>query len=189
MSGKGKIYRSVSICLFICAVSLLMYIFVYNIFLRNVYPIKYEKFVGEASVKYEIEPELIYAVIKNESNFCETAKSSAGAKGLMQITDDTFTWLQTYRNNPGMDSGYLMDPEINIDYGTMFISMLRKKYGSDDLVLSAYNAGMSTVERWLKDDRLSDNGEELKNIPYKETKWYVSKVQKSKGIYKMLYFS
>lgn len=189
MSKVRRIFFSAFLCLFLCVISVILYIWGYNIFLKKAYPIKYEQIVLEASQRYNIEPELIYAVIKNESDFLEDAESNAGAKGLMQITDDTFAWLQLYRGNPGMDSSYLKDPSINIDYGVMFICILRKKYGTDDhLVLSAYNAGMNAVERWLKDDKLSDDGEELKAIPYNETRRYIEKVIQSKSVYKKLYF-
>lgn len=188
MSKIKKIMFTILMCLILCIISVGIYILGYNIFLRKVYPIKYIDIVNKVSERYNIEPELIYAVIKNESDFIKDVESGAGAKGLMQITSDTFDWLQLYRGNPGMDAEYLMNPEINIDYGVMFISILRRKYGDDTLVLSAYNAGMNAVDKWLKDERFSDNGEELKDIPYNETKLYVERVQQTKVIYKKLYF-
>ncbi len=156
-------------------------------FYKSVYPKKYEDIVNEVSIKYNLKPQLIYAVIKIESNFDPNAKSSAGAIGLMQITEDTFKWLQSITKED-MPLQYLYDPYVNINYGTMFLSMLRDKYYSDDIMLSAYNAGMTPVERWLKDESISLLGEELSYIPYTETRNYVKKVIRSKGMYERLYF-
>ncbi len=156
-------------------------------FYRSVYPKKYEDIVNEVSIKYNLKPQLIYAVIKTESNFDPNAKSSAGAVGLMQITGDTFSWLQSITKE-NIDAMYLYDPYININYGAMFLSMLREKYYSDEVMLSAYNAGMTPVERWLKDENLSLLGEQLNYIPYKETRNYVKKVIKSQEMYERLYF-
>ena len=188
MSKIKRLLFSIPVCLIGCFFSFILYMWSYNIFLRKVYPIKYTDVVNTVSKKYNIEPELIYAVIKIESDFIVDAESGAGAKGLMQITDDTFEWLQLYRGSPGMDTVFLMNPEVNIDYGTMFICMLRKKYNDDTLVLSAYNAGINAVEKWLKDERFSDNGKELKFIPYSETSEYVRKIKQTKAIYRELYF-
>ncbi len=161
----------------------------YKTLMEVIYPIKYEGIVSQSSKKHGVEEELIYAIIKAESGFNEDAQSKAGACGLMQITPDTFEWLQLYtKSKKKMGEIHLNDPEVNINYGTMFISMLRKKYGSDDLVLSAYNAGPRTVERWLKDEKISKDGEELRKIPYKETQNYVKRVKQIKKIYKKLYF-
>lgn len=156
-------------------------------FYKSVYPKKYEDIVNEVSIKYNLKPQLIYAVIKIESNFDPNAKSSAGAIGLMQITEDTFKWLQSITKED-MPLQYLYDPRVNINYGAMFLSMLREKYYSDDVMLSAYNAGMTPVERWLKDENISLLGEELSYIPYTETRNYVKKVIRSKGMYERLYF-
>ena len=156
-------------------------------FYKSVYPKKYEDIVNEVSIKYNLKPQLIYAVIKIESNFDPNAKSSAGAIGLMQITQDTFKWLQSITKED-IPLHNLYDPYININYGTMFLSMLQEKYYSDYIMLSAYNAGMTPVDRWLKDENISLLGEELSYIPYKETRNYVKKVIHSKVMYEKLYF-
>lgn len=156
-------------------------------FYKSVYPKKYEDIVNEVSIKYNLKPQLIYAVIKTESNFDPNAKSPAGAIGLMQITEDTFNWLQSMTKE-NLDLMYLYDPYVNINYGAKFLSVLRDKYYSDEVVLSAYNAGMTSVERWLKDENISLLGEQLNYIPYKETRNYVKKVIKTQDMYEKLYF-
>ena len=161
----------------------------YKALMKVIYPVKYAEIVSRASKKHGVEEELIYAIIKAESGFDIDAQSKAGACGLMQITPATFEWLQLYTKSiKKMSDIHLNDPEVNINYGTMFISMLRKKYSSDDLVLSAYNAGPTTIERWLKDEEISKGGEELSKIPYRETREYVKRVKQIEKIYKKLYF-
>lgn len=174
-------------CIFMFGI--LIFVFGYKSLLKSIYCKKYEDVVNKASMMYNIEPELIYAIIKNESGFDSSARSLAGALGLMQITPDTFRWLQTYTEDVSMGTEKLFDPEVNINYGTLFISILRRKYNSDDLVLCAYNAGISTVERWIKNGNISDFGEELMVIPYKETREYIIKIKKCEEMYRILYFN
>lgn len=181
-------FRSSYIFIFVFAVGMIIFVFGYKVFLKSVYPIKYENIVNESCKMYNIEPELIYAMIKSESGFDEKAESPVGARGLMQITPDTFEWLKIYTNDKDLNIEELFNPEVNIRYGTLFISILRKRYYSDEIILCAYNAGMSTVDRWLKDGKVSNGGEELIFIPYKETREYVSRIKESKEMYKYLYF-
>lgn len=162
----------------------------YKYIMQILYPLKYEEIISKVSSKYEVEKELIYAIIKCESGFDEKAHSRANAHGLMQITPETFEWLKTcYTHDTKVSTQDLKKPEVNIIYGTLLISILNKKYSCEQEVLSAYNAGMTTVERWLSDEKTSSNGKDLDHIPYKETRDYVERVKKAKKIYKKLYFN
>ena len=160
----------------------------YERLMKAFYPIKYESEVENATQNYGIEKELIYAIIKCESGFNKEAHSHANAIGLMQITPDTFKWLQLYTHEKNLSVENLKNPKINIKYGTLFISLLRKQYSNDEVVLSAYNAGDSVVKRWMSDKNISSDGKNLDFIPYKETRNYVKKVASAKKIYKKIYF-
>lgn len=163
--------------------------FAYKSALKLIYPLKYESIVRKASETYGVDKELIFAIIKCESGFDEKAHSRASAKGLMQITPETFGWLKTcYSHDKKISVSSLEDPNVNISYGTLLLSILMKKYKNEDAVLSAYNAGIATVNRWLSDKEYSPNGLDLNSIPYEETKNYVKRVKKAKKIYKNLYF-
>ena len=154
------------------------------------YKQEYSERVTEYADKYDVDEALVYAVIRTESGFREDVKSSAGAVGLMQIMPDTFKWLQEKESGSvkyGADK--LTDPEINIRYGTYYLSYLLSHYnGNEELAIAAYNAGMTNVDKWLKDERYSEDGESLKKIPYKETAKYVKRVTKTKGVYETLYY-
>lgn len=157
--------------------------------MKYLYPLEYESIVNIASKTYGVEKECIYAIIKCESGFDSDAHSHADALGLMQITPDTFKWLQLYSHEGPIDARKLKAPYINIMYGTLLVSILREKYSDEEVVLSAYNAGETVVKRWLSDKNISADGKKLSRIPYGETRRYVGRVKMAKKIYKILYFS
>ena len=153
------------------------------------YPLEYEKEITAAAEKYGVDKALIYGVIKTESNFDPDAKSHAGAIGLMQLVPDTFTWMQTYYKDENIYVFEdLYDPELNIDYGTEVLSVLLKRYEVEETAVCAYNAGLGNVDRWLEDPEYSDDGKNLKKIPFKESENYVKSVERNKSIYNELYF-
>lgn len=153
------------------------------------YPQKYSEYVEKYSKEYDVDKELVYAVIKTESGFRPEVESTVGARGLMQLMPETFEWLQLSNDGAVVHSkDDLFDPEINIKYGTLCLSDLLGMYGGDEkTAIAAYNAGMTIVDEWLKDSRYSDNYISLKMIPYPETKEYVEKVLKNKEIYIKIY--
>lgn len=154
-----------------------------------IYPLKYVHEIESAISNCDVEKELIYAIIKCESGFDANATSRAGACGLMQITPETFDWIKNHVKK--LPEGYtpdLYDPKTNILYGVTFISVLRNKYGDDVKVLSAYNAGMTAVDRWLSSQNGSKYNDEFGYIEYPETKEYVKRVLRARKIYKKLYF-
>lgn len=160
----------------------------YFFLLKKAYPIEYEDIVIQETAKYEIEPSLVYAVIRSESSFRPKAKSKAGAMGLMQLTPETFQWLQSkVKPEEPLDDSALNDPEINIRYGVYLLYLLRRQYDDDTVVLCAYNAGMGNVNRWLSNTQTSSDGETLTSIPIEETRNYVDRVLKSKEMYEKLY--
>ncbi len=172
--------------IFLSIFTLLLY--GYEFYLKRAYPLHYHDFVQEACQKYNVEKELVFAVIREESKFKKEACSHAGAIGLMQIMPETFFWLQKNNSAYEMDENHLKDPKVNIEYGTYLLSLLQKKYSEKRTALCAYNAGIGNVDKWLKNKDYSDDGKNLKVIPFKETKNYVDDVinseQKYKGICK-----
>lgn len=76
---------------------------------------------------------------------------------------------------------------VNIRYGCKFLQILQDEYTEQVTALSAYNAGMGTVNRWLSDPSISEDGVELNRIPYPETERYVSAVLRNYQTYRELY--
>ena len=160
-----------------------------NVF-KLFFPQKFSEQVERSSKEFGVDEALIYSVIKNESGFRPEVESHAGAVGLMQLMPSTFDWLQEKLDGEiTHDVTALKNPDINIRYGTYFLSILLERYGGDIRTVSAaYNAGTSAVDGWLGDAQYSSNGTTLTRIPYDETSHYADKVEKTYEMYKKLYY-
>lgn len=159
----------------------------YTRYMRSAYPVEYEEYVETYAAEYGLPPSLLYAVIRTESDFNPEAVSSAGAVGLMQLTEDTFSWAQYRSGVEELPQEQRFDPETSIHYGSCVLALLEEMYGVRETALAAYNAGMGNVNRWLTDEAYSDDGRTLKEIPYPETRHYVEKVLKAQEMYQRLY--
>ena len=166
-----------------------LWVFIEDLIIEHTHPIEYSEFVEKYAEEYAVPEEIVYAVIHTESKFESDAISQKGAIGLMQITPDTFEWLRykTGESDMPASSDLLYNPEINIKYGTYYLSILYTEFGVWETVYAAYNAGRTRVNEWLDNPQNNDNGK-LVDIPYKETYEYVEKVAKAVDIYKDTYF-
>jgi len=153
--------------------------------LRAVYPRKYADLVERYAEQYGIPSEIVYAVIKTESDFRADAVSPKGAVGLMQITPDTFLWLAEMLNE-SWDVSLLSQPDVNLRCGVFYLHFLYQYYRDFDLALAAYNAGMGNVAKWLSSQEYSEKGK-LIYIPFEETRTYVRLVTERAKIYQKLY--
>lgn len=155
---------------------------------KKLYPFKYSDYIYEYSKEYNLDPYLVAAVIKTESNFRPNAKSAKDAYGLMQITPETAKWLAEKMNIENFSVDMLNQPKFNIRMGCWYLNDLKKEFKNNmDLVLAAYNGGRGNVQKWLKDYEHSKDGKNLHYIPFKETDKYVKKVKVNYNIYKYLY--
>ncbi|MEG1427736.1 MAG: lytic transglycosylase domain-containing protein, partial [Oscillospiraceae bacterium] len=153
---------------------------------KLLYPKKYTSIVEKEARKNDLDPNLVYAVIKTESDFDPNATSYADAKGLMQMTDETFSWMQTVLNEE-QNSEKLYEPATNIRYGCALLHLLLQEYQNTDVALAAYNAGMGNVDAWLVDPEFSQDGETLSYIPFEETDNYVERINVALKNYKEIY--
>lgn len=155
---------------------------------KYVYPYKYAEYVNKYSEEYELEPYLVLAVIKTESNFNQEVVSNKDAKGLMQIMDTTGEWVAEELELNDFETSMLFDPELNIKIGCWYLKNLEDEFdGNLDLILAAYNGGSGNVNKWLSQEEYSLDGENLDYIPFPETKKYVDRVNLNYNIYKYLY--
>jgi peptidoglycan lytic transglycosylase len=139
------------------------------------YPLRYSEYVRVHAHRHNLDPAFLAAVIYQESKFQAGAKSSSGAIGLMQLTPGTARGIAIRTHGNAFHTRDLYNPEINIRYGAWYLDNLFRKYGSERLVLAAYNAGQGNVDRWRA------NGQ---TIQFSETKAYVSRVEDLKRIYR-----
>ena len=151
------------------------------------YPREYTEFVTKYAAEYRIPETILYAVIKCESGFDSTAKSSAGAIGLMQLMPDTFAYLCT-RTGDNYETGMLYDPETNIRYGAYYLSMLYDRFGVWETAFAAYNGGPSRVQSWIDEGKVDESGH-LTEIPLSETATYVERVRTATQKYENLYYT
>lgn len=158
-----------------------------TVILKKIYPIKYQQYVEQYSNEFSVDKNLIYAIIKVESNFDRDAVSVAGAKGLMQLMDDTAADCSKKAGFDYIIPADLYVPEKNIRLGCFYISQLMSVYGDTKLAITAYNGGTGNVDSWLSDPQYSDGNGGLSDIPYEETKNYVKKVLNAFEEYNRLY--
>ena len=142
------------------------------------YPLRYSTIVRAHAHNYDLNPALLAAVIDEESKFRADAKSSAGAVGLMQLLPATAKGIAIHTGGSKFVTSDLYDPEINVRYGAWYLHHLLQKYGDERLALAAYNAGQQNVDSWRA---------EGKDIQFPETRAYVDKVERLKGIYRRTY--
>ena len=159
----------------------------YQYYMEKMYPIQYQQWVEEYSQTYGVPKSLIYSVIRSESSFQPDAESSVGARGLMQITEETFQWAQMRHDLTEETFDDLFDPQVNIRYGTYILSLLLKEFGSPQNALCAYHAGWGVTKDWLADPAITPDGQTITNIPYGDTRSYVKKVLDTQEIYRELY--
>jgi len=160
---------------------------------KSMFPLRYKDLVIKYARENDLDPLLVFSVIKAESNFNPNATSHKNARGLMQIIDDTGIWAAEKMGIEGFKVESLYDPEINIKIGCWYLRNLRNEIYkcsgeiNNDLVLAAYNGGIGNVQKWLKDKQYSSSGKSLERIPFKETENYVKKVNNYRKIYEKLY--
>jgi len=130
------------------------------------------------AANYDLNPALLAAVIEQESKFNATARSSAGAVGLMQLQPATAKGIAKYTGGSKFVVSDLANPEINVRYGAWYLHHLLLKYNDERLALAAYNAGQQNVDRWLAADE---------GVQFAETRAYVNRVERLKGIYRRAY--
>lgn len=150
------------------------------------YSLNYIEEIDKYSKEYGVDPKVVLAIMRVESNFDSKAESKANAKGLMQILPDTAKHISKLLK-VDVNSVDLNDSDTNIKFGTYYIKYLMQNFKNLDTVYAAYNGGIGNVNTWLKDEKYSNDGITLYNIPSPETKHYVYKVNKALNAYEILY--
>ena len=181
--------KFIAIGIVIVIIAIFVLLFKDNI-MKMIYPKKYEEYVSIYADKYQVGENLIFALIKAESNFNKDSVSNKGAIGLMQLMEETAIDVAN-KNNIELDKENiredLLKVDKNIDIGTKYLSMKLERYGNIEIALAAYNAGIGTVDNWIEKGIINSDGSNIENIPYKETNIYVRKILRDYKIYSSLY--
>jgi soluble lytic murein transglycosylase len=149
-----------------------------DFYLRARYPLRYESVIRAHAETYDLDPALLAAVVYTESRFDADARSSAGAIGLMQLLPDTARGIAVRTGGDRFVVSDLLDPEINVRYGSWYLRNLIRRYGDVRVALAAYHAGQGNVDRWR---------EQGVGIQFPETGHYVSKVLAARTRYARAY--
>ncbi|WP_448581146.1 lytic transglycosylase domain-containing protein [Thermaurantiacus sp.] len=138
---------------------------------------------------WRVDRNLVFAHALQESRFITTARSPAGARGVMQLMPGTARELSRVLVLPASDA-HLADPSFNVEFGQAYLEMLRDHPATAGLlpkVIAAYNAGPGSVGRW-NTGQLRDNNDVLlfiESIPFRETRHYVEVVLRNYWLYEM----
>jgi len=144
-------------------------------------PLRHEDVIRQQADEKGVDAALIAAVIYSESKFSD-ATSSAGARGLMQITPEAAKFIEKQSGGTTFKLSDLSDPELNIRYGTFLLRELLDRYDGDEAAaLAAYNAGPGNADKW--------GGADLSvgEIPFPETRAYVEEVLEKRDEYRRKY--
>lgn len=146
-------------------------------------PLEYRESIELMSAEYGVPPELVFAMVRNESRFDPNARSRVGAVGLMQLMPDT---AEEISKKLGYEVYDLTDPGTNIRFGCYYLAYLYRNTGRNwRNAVAAYNCGIGKVNKWLSDPACSKDGE-LTTIPIDETRLYVEYVLRDAEKYKEL---
>ena len=142
----------------------------------------------EYSGKNKIDPFLVAAVIKNESNFDRKAVSKVGAIGLMQIMPDTGAWIAEQMGIKNFDPQDLYRTDANIRLGCWYLGELEYEFQRNwVLMMIAYNAGRGNTKAWMQENNWDYDFNRIEDIPYSDTREYVRKVLYDRDEYYKLY--
>ena len=156
---------------------------------RLLYPRKYSRQVEQWAAEYELDPLLVYAFIRTESGFDPAATSSVEARGLMQMTEETFIWLRSkIAPDEGLLFANLYDPETSIRFGCYYLHLCMERYNGDvATAAAAYHSGWGTVDALLQMEEHSADGETLQGFPYNQMNHYVKKITSCYAEYQRIY--
>lgn len=156
---------------------------------KTLYPCKYSTLVEQYAAEYDLDPLLVYSFVRTESGFDPDATSSVEARGLMQMTEETFLWLRSkIAEGENVTFGDLYDPAVSLRFGCYYLHLCMERYGGDvATAAAAYHSGWGTVDQLLQMEEHSADGETLQGFPYNQMHHYVNKITACYQIYQRLY--
>jgi soluble lytic murein transglycosylase len=150
-------------------------------------PLQYTSIIRQEAAQKRVDPALIAAVIYAETKFYPRT-SAAGAVGLMQIEPRTAEFLARRSGGTTFEVSDLSEPDVNIAYGSYYLRYLLDEYGGNKmLALAAYNGGESNVDTWVAQARRQGHALTIGDIPFPETRDYVTKVLTEERNYRRTY--
>lgn len=158
---------------------------------RAQHPQLYPELIVQYAAQQGVDPALVSAIILCESSFDPHAESRVGARGLMQLMEDTAQWIahKLGEDGPGYSFDLLYDPETNVRFGTWYLGYLSRRFDGDETkVVCAYHAGQGNVDSWLDNPDYSADGVTLDVIPTEDTAAYAARVLLARDVYRKYYY-
>lgn len=185
---KPKTRRRFSIVIWLAILMFLAVVLTFPKWITVFYPQPHRDLVLNASLEHQVDPYLVFGIIRAESKYQSQARSPVGAIGLMQIMPATGQWIAEQQGLEEFDPIHLQDPQVNIDFGCWYLASLSAEFdGQIPLVVAAYNAGRGTVQQWIAAQIWNGDPEQLEDIPFEETQQYVLNVLKNYQAYQVIY--
>lgn len=149
-------------------------------------PRAYETSVMRAAERHDVDPDLLFAVMRVESFYSRRIISYAGAIGLTQVMPRTGQFIALQQGHDRFTVDQLLDPDTNVDYGAWYLAMLIDRFdGRIPLAIAAYNGGPYAVRRWLREQPAAMPIESfLELIPFSQTHRYVRRVLTHYEVYR-----
>jgi soluble lytic murein transglycosylase len=148
------------------------------------FPLGYREIVHANAASRQLDPSWVMGLMRSESAMAEDAISSAGARGLLQVTPDTARQLARKHAFRYAGPQQLLQAKDNILFGTTYLRDLLDRFGNNTVLASgAYNAGPRAVDRWLDERPRSDPAIWVENLPFFETRDYIPRVLAFTAIY------
>lgn len=140
------------------------------------FPLSYADKIHENALQQNLNPAILFGLVRRESAFNKNARSPSGAQGLMQIMPQTGRQIAKDLNERWTGNNSLYNPVKNLKYGSYYYQKLLNQFdGHYALALAAYNAGPNRVKQWLPDETIPADIW-IETIPYRETRDYVTSV-------------
>ena len=151
------------------------------------FPVYYSDQIHNNAYRQDLDPAIVFGLIRQESIFNKDAESSVGARGLMQVMPKTGMQIARDLKEKWQSDSSLFNPDVNVRYGAFYYKQLLKQFhGHFALAIAAYNAGAGRVAKWLPSVESVPADIWIETIPFKETRKYVTSVLSYAIIYQQL---
>ena len=151
------------------------------------FPVYYSDQIHNNAYRQDLDPAIVFGLIRQESIFNKDAESSVGARGLMQVMPKTGMQIARDLKEKWQSDSSLFNPDVNVRYGAFYYKQLLKQFhGHFALAIAAYNAGAGRVAKWLPGVESVPADIWIETIPFKETRKYVTSVLSYAIIYQQL---
>ena len=157
-------------------------------FWRSAFPLPFRADLDRFAKANGLDPFLVAALIRQESEFDARAVSRTSARGLTQIMPETGRELSRRVHLAPYSTVRLFEPAVNLQLGTYYLKMVTTQLGGhQEAALAAYNAGMSRAKLWLTWGEFREPAEFIETIPFAETRSYVQIVLRNADLYRRTY--